>query len=137
MADVARHTPRPDIDILSDVNSVIAQYPPTAADRHSFTTTVQDGLVTLHGHVRTPISRRYLINELPKLDGVRALDSDALFDDESIRLDVGRLLPDGAMANVLQGTVALAGALPHGDDLVALADVLARVPGVVRVVANS
>ncbi len=127
---------RPDVDIQKAIISVITQYPPTAADRHTIHVSVQDGAVVLSGHVRTPINRRYLLNEIPKIDGVRAVDSSTLYDDESIRIETGQRVPPGVLVSVRYGTVALTGSLPHGTELDTLAAAIAAVPGVQRVVAS-
>ncbi|MDZ4770904.1 MAG: BON domain-containing protein [Chloroflexota bacterium] len=136
MTDAADIAVRPDMDIHKQITSIITQYPPTASDRFYIITSVQDGVVVLSGHVKTPINRRYLINEIPKVPGVRALDSSSLFDDETIRIEAGRRLPQGVMANVRYGTVALSGEVPAGTDLDVIAAAVSAVPGVLRVVAN-
>lgn len=136
MAEPTVTLKRPDIDIQNDIVSIIVQYPPTAADRHHIDVKVADGVVTLTGHVLTPINRRFLLNRIPRVHGVRALDSTLLHDDETIRLDIGQQIGADMFANVRYGTVALSGKVPEGDDLDALAGLIASVPGVVRVVAN-
>lgn len=125
---------RPDIDILGDVNDLIVTYPPLAADRHHVHLSVKSGVVVLTGHCKTPINRMYLIERAAAVPGVIGVNADELYDDESIRLNVGKQLPYGVYANPMFGVVVLTGALPADvsqDDLILHA---AEVPGVVRVV---
>ncbi|MBL8131286.1 MAG: BON domain-containing protein [Anaerolineae bacterium] len=136
MTEPAVVVQRPDIDIHNEIVSIITQYPPTAADRFHIHVSVQEGVVVLSGHVLTPINRRYLINQIPKVVGVQSVDGTQLFDDETIRLEVGRRLPKGLVANVRRGTVTLSGALPGEEPMQGIAALVASVPGVVRIVAT-
>lgn len=136
MADAPAVNQRPDIDISDDINDIILRYPPTASDHNHIHYAVQDGLVALGGHVKTPISRRFLLNEVPNIEGVRGVDVSRLYDDETIRIEVGRLVPQGVFANVQFGNVVLSGKLPDGTGIEALAQSVGGVPGVKRVVAS-
>ncbi len=136
MAEPTTAHARPDIDIENDIYDLIMTYPPTASDRRQIHIRVQGGAVTLSGHVKTPINRRYLLNKVPQLSGVTHFDSSRLFDEETIRIDSGRALPIGVLVNVRMGTVILTGTLPEGVDLEAVATTINRLPGVERVVAQ-
>lgn len=127
---------RPDMDIQNDILAIIVQYPPTSADRHQIEVSVTDGQVMLKGHVKTPINRRYLINQIPAVSGVQSVDCSQLYDSETIRLEVGRRLPQGVIANVRFGTVVLTGELPENVNVEALAQSVANVPGVARVATS-
>jgi len=124
-----------DLDILEDVEHLIAHYPPSRKDRHAIRVVVKDGHVNLSGHVQTPNTRRYLMDNLPNIDGLRSVTADALYDDESARLDVGKVLPVGVrLGRVYYGRVVLSGKLPagaSGEDVIARVQ---QVPGVGRVV---
>lgn len=127
---------RQDPDILEAIQTIIARYPPLTADRHRIDVTVQAGVVILNGHVKTPITRLYLVERIAELEGVRGISADSLFDDETIRLEVGRRLPDGVIANVSYGVVVLSGHLPEGTASEQVAQVAGAVPGVNKVVTH-
>lgn len=135
MAAVQQPTPQ-DLDIQEAIQSIIARYPPLTADRHRLQVAVRDGIVVLTGHNRTPITRLYLVDRAAELDGVREVDDSGLYDDESIRLETGRILPEGVFANPLYGIVVLSGALPAGTKEAALVKRVEKVPGVVQVVTH-
>jgi hypothetical protein len=127
---------RPDVDILEDLHTVIAHYPPLAADRHHVRVAVVAGEVVLEGHVMTPITRHYLIEHAATISGVRAVRANALYDDETIRLELGAGLPEGVFANPDHGVVILSGELPGGAIAADVVQRAAAVPGVVRVVTT-
>ncbi len=114
MTDTQVTTERADMDIAEDIESLIAHYPPSRNDQRHIDVHVKNGHVTLTGHVQSPTTRRYLVVQIPSVEGVRSINADLLYDDESIRLDVGRGLPMGVqLARVYYGTVVLAGKLPQ------------------------
>lgn len=127
---------RQDMDISEDIQTVIAHYPPLTADRHHVRVHVQSGVVILEGHVKTPITRLYLVERVAMLDGVRGVSADGLYDDETIRLEVGHCLPDGVLANPAYGVLVLNGDLPEGMTEVEVAQLAASVPGVSKVVTH-
>ena len=127
---------RPDVDIQAEIERRMLNYPPLAKDRHNIQIQVNEGVVRLTGHVQTPNTRHFFVNAVPTVDGVVAVDSSELYDDENIRLEVGRLLPLGVNVGRSQyGNVVLVGRLPEG---VSRADVEAKVrevPGVRQIIA--
>jgi hypothetical protein len=128
---------RADLDILEDIEHLIAQYPPSRKDQHSIHVQVKDGHVTLTGHVQTPNTRRYLLDLLPGVSGVQSFDAEQFFDDESIRLDVGKVLPMGAqLARIQYGTVILSGKLADGQNAEGVVARVGAVPGVTRVITD-
>jgi osmotically-inducible protein OsmY len=134
-AIMAQAAVRPDVDIIEDIEDRIAHYPPAMRDRHHIQVSSQNGLVTLKGNVMSPNTRSVLLETLPQVEGVRAVNAHELFDDESIRLDVGRLIEPGTMfANIECGVVVLSGRLPSGMTAEACVRQVAQVPGVRRVV---
>src|SRR5687767_15020665 len=109
MSDVQALATRPDVDILSDVQTMIYRYPPLNQDRHHLETAVENGRLILSGYVKTWNTRRYLETAAPELRGVTSVDLSHLFDDDSIRLEIGKVIPVGVIANIEYGTVVLTG----------------------------
>lgn len=135
------HTPtieqRPDIDIHSEIDHLIAHYPPLQHDRPRITVTVEAGVVTVRGNLQSLVTRRYLLNQLPDVPGVVAVNAESLYDDGTIRLTAGRIVPPGVtVAGVHYGQVVLGGRLPEGTTQDAVADSVAQIPGVVQVVTS-
>ena len=132
---MAQATARPDVDIIEDIEDLIVHYPPTMRDRHYFHVTSQNGHVTVRGHVKSPITRSILLEILPQVEGVIAVNADELYDDESIRLDVGRLVEPGVMfANVQYGVVVLSGRVPPDMQVDRLKSEVSKTPGVRQVI---
>jgi osmotically-inducible protein OsmY len=127
---------RPDADIVADIEHSITQYPPMMHDRHHVSYTAENGQVTLSGHTRTSITRRYLVETVKSLPGVVAVNADHLYGDEVTRLDVGQLMPHGVYSNVDYGVAILTGQLPEGITAEALVQAVRAVPGV-RAVRSS
>jgi osmotically-inducible protein OsmY len=127
---------RPDIDIRDDIYDMVAHYPPLQADRHHFTVDVRDGNVTLGGHVKSPITERYFADRVKEIRGVLSVNSDRLFNEEEIRLEVGRRIPTGVIANTVYGSVILTGMPPQGKSGEAVVNDVAQVAGVQRVVTQ-
>ncbi len=129
--------PRADVDIERDIDHLIAHYPPLTKDRHSIKTQVENGVITVSGHVQTPITRSYLLKNLPLIPGVSAVKSDNLFTDETIRLEAGRLIPVGVvLARVQYGSVVLTGKLPEQTGADTLVSQIRAIPGVKQVITT-
>jgi osmotically-inducible protein OsmY len=127
---------RPDIDIQNDIYDLVAHYPPLQADRHYFTVEVRDGKVTLSGHVKSPITEHYFADRVKDVPGVRSVNHDHLYNEEEIRLAVGRRIANGVIANALYGTVILTGTTPQDMSGDAVVNDVAQVAGVQRVVTQ-
>ncbi len=125
-----------DSEVDANIHHFIAHYPPLANDRKSFKIAVKDGVVTVKGHVQSPNTRRYFVDRLPEIEGVTGVKADGLFDEQTIRLDLARLLPVGVQGNVRYGLVILAGELPAGTSAETLIAQVASVPGVERVLTQ-
>lgn len=123
-----------DSAILESIQHLIATYPPLTNDRNALHIHIREGAVTVSGHVQSPSTRRYFLDRLPGLPGVRAVEADTLYDDHSIRLHVSHVIPAGVQANVRYGTVVLSGELPEGAVVPELAQRVLVIPGVERVV---
>ena len=134
MSDVQALAIRPDEDILNDVQTMIYHYPPLNQDRHHVQAAVVNGRASLSGYVKTWNTRRYLEGAMPQIRGVTDVDLSRLFDDDSIRLEVGKVIPVGVLANVEYGTVVLTGHAPEGMTADELAAKVGAVQGVRRVV---
>lgn len=134
MAEIIAPAPA-DIDIESEIEHLMAVYPPMAKDRRAVQVDVQDGVVTLSGHVQTPNTRDYMLSRIASVPGVRSVRADALYDDVSVRLNVARLLPDGVrLARVQYGVLVLTGKRPAGMTAEALAEQIGALPGVARII---
>ena len=128
---------RADLDILSDIEHLIAQYPPLVKDRHAIKLDVKNGHVTVTGHVQTPNTRRYFLNTLPKIEGVKSVDAARFYVDESVRLEIGKVLPVGALvAKIQHGVVILTGDLPAGTNADSVVKSVGQLPGVVQVIPD-
>lgn len=134
MATTDAPVTRPDIDILDDLNLWMTGYPPLVNDRKHIRVVVENGVVQLSGNVKTPITRGYLLNNIKKIEGVQGVVDSALYDDETLRLHVGRVLKEGAIGQIEWGTVVLTGHLPEGAALETAVEAIGRVPGVTRVI---
>jgi osmotically-inducible protein OsmY len=121
---------RTDLDIEADIEHVLAHYPPLTHDRPYLEVTVQNGVVTVNGSTRTGITRRYLVDALRRIPDVARVEANGLFSDDTIRLEVGRLIPPGVIANVMHGTVILTGSLPGEVNAMELIAAVDNVPGV-------
>lgn len=137
MTETSVISQRPDIDIQADIDHLIAHYPPLQKDRKSVRYEVTDGVVTVSGHVQTPSTKRYFLDRLPNVQGIKAVHADGLFDDETIRIEAGKIIPVGVvLGKVFYGTLVLAGQLPEGVTEESLASQVGAVPGVQRVVTD-
>lgn len=129
-------TARPDLDIAYEIEDVMYQYPPLSHDRHHVQMNVSGGGVVLSGNVKTPITRRYLVEQVQHLDGVVTLNAEGLYDDETMRLEVAKLMPLGIFMRIEFGVVQLTGSAPAGTTADDLAAQIAVVPGVRRVISR-
>lgn len=127
-------TQRPDELIVEDIRHLIATYPPLTADRTAIHCTVYEGAVTLSGHVMSSNTRRFLLNRLETISGITSVNSGALYDDNTVRLDVSRILPPGLQANVRHGHVILSGDPPLDTPIEAVAKRILALPGVINVI---
>lgn len=121
---------RPDEDILEDIREFIRGYDPLKRDRDHLQYTSDKGHVVLIGHTRTTKSRRVLVDNVPDIPGVVSVDSAHLYDDESLRFEVGKVLPRGTFVRVNYGTVVITGTLPKGVEEKAVIEAVKAVPGV-------
>jgi osmotically-inducible protein OsmY len=133
---VTRVEPRPDVDIYEDIDQIIVRYPPMVNDRHHIKASVENGAVKLAGHVRTGITLRYLLDSVAQIPGVATVDSSQLYNDETVRREVGQLVPPGVFVNVEIGVVILSGRLPPGTDAATLIEQVRAAPGVRQVIAK-
>ncbi|NDJ61637.1 MAG: BON domain-containing protein [Chloroflexi bacterium] len=134
MAERAAPSLRPDVDILEDLHRAIGDYPPLVADRRRYRISIDDGHVTLSGHVRTPINRRTLIERVQAVADVQSVTTDDLHDDETIRIAAGQAVPAGMSVIVEYGAVILSGRLPAGAAAEPVVERVLTIPGVTRVV---
>lgn len=121
---------QPDEDILEDIREFIRGYDPLKRDREHFDYTSVNGHVTLVGHTRSAKSRRVLVDNVPDVPGVMTMDASQLYDDETLRFDVGKVLPHGTFIRVNFGSVVITGTLPSGADANAVVEAVKAIEGV-------
>ena len=124
---------RPDEDIELDIQRLIKSYPPLNNDRHHLNIGVAEGKASISGHLKTPMTRRYLISAVQRVPGVASVSSDGLYDDETIRLQAGKMVPPGVLVSSDYGVMVLAGKLDEASRD-ALIKKLEQIAGVKRVV---
>jgi osmotically-inducible protein OsmY len=122
---------QPDVDIEADIRAFVRSFDPLKQSDRYFSYHVQDGVVTLKGNVRSAAAKHALLENLPKIAGVKAIHAEGLYDDDALRLAIGRLVPPGTIARVNYGRVVLSGYLPSGTDSQAVIDKVKSVAGVV------
>lgn len=127
---------RPDEDILDDIHSLFTTYPPLQHDRHAVSIRVERGVVTLEGHIKAMPTYRYLQANLPKVKGIRVINADNLFEDETIRREVGKVIPVGMQVRVEYGVVILTGKLPEGAAVEDVVQQVASVKGIKRILTT-
>lgn len=125
---------RPNVDVLADIRELITRYPPLVHDKHHFKVTVNNGIVTLIGHLKTQATLQWFLARLPLIPGIKELVHDQLYDDDQIRLESAHYLPLGMFLNVQYGTVILTGNVEKGADLESLAQEMGNTDGVNRVI---
>ncbi len=123
-------TSRPDADIMADIEHSIVIYPPMMNDRHHVSFYVEDGNVTLKGHTRTSITKRYLIETVKTLDGVKEVDASGFYSDEVTRIDIGQFVPNGVFSNVEYGVAILTGSIDDDSAAAALVNTVQAMPSV-------
>lgn len=127
---------RSDAAIEDDIHDIIVNYPPLSHGRHHIDVVVEDGHVTITGHVKTDPTELFLKKTVQQVPGVKSLNADELYSDSGVRLDVAKKIPYGVYVQVEYGSIVLTGKLPEGmkeDDLVKK---VRDVPGVHRVITK-
>ncbi len=119
-----------DEDILHDLNRLVRSYKPIIMSRGRFQYSVRNGVVTLTGNINTKLNRVLFLDELAQLDGVVALNDTHLYDDDTLRITIGKLLPEGVRVRCDHGAVKLIGRLPQDVSAEELQGRVAEVPGV-------
>ena len=76
------------------------------------------------------------VDHVRAIAGVNGINADQLFCEETIRIDAGRPIPQGVIANAIYGTVVLTGTLPTGTSAEDVVKDVALIPGVQRVVTK-
>lgn len=127
-------TQRDDTTILEDISHLIATYPPLANDRHAIHVQVENGAVTVSGHVMTTNTRRFFLSRITSIDGVKSVDAENLHDDTAVRIQLSPLIPAGVQANIRHGVVILSGEPPQNIE--ALANKILELKGVEKVVSG-
>src|ERR1041385_8967099 len=102
-------TQRDDTSILEDIYHLLATYPPLANDCLAIRVHVENGAVTVSGHVMTINARRFFLIRLTSIEGVKSVDAENLHDDTAVRIQLSPLIPAGVKANIRHGVVILSG----------------------------
>lgn len=129
-------SPIADADLKAAVEQVIIDYPPAIHDRHRIHIIVHNGEVALKGNVKSAITRKYLLEHVARVGGVTLVDFSGLYDDDTIRLDVGQVVPHGVFVNVIYGAAVLSGTPPTDMSVEELVRKVGTVSGVQRVVTS-
>ncbi len=98
---------RPDMDIEDDINASLRRFAPLMAARRFFKIQCIGGHVKVRGNSGSPQSKRVLLDHIQKTRGVINVDLSDLYDDETIRLNIGAILSEGIQVNVQFGAVVL------------------------------
>ncbi|MEO0564460.1 MAG: BON domain-containing protein [Chloroflexota bacterium] len=136
MAETTQKQARPDIDILSDLPDVIETYPPLAHDRSRMTITVEGGVITATGNVKTAGTRDIFERRAAEIDGVQGVNVRGLHDDDTIRLAAGAATPYGVRVAVSYGAVVLTGERPTDAKLAQMTKKVEKIAGVRKVIPN-
>jgi osmotically-inducible protein OsmY len=97
---------------------------------------VKNGVVNARGHVKTPVSRDKFIENAQQIPGVKTVNTDHLYDDSTLRLDVAKVLPYGVYSNLQYGAVILTGKIPEGTTEKKLTSAIRKIKGVRAVLLN-
>lgn len=131
MADhVQEMTTRSDEVIAQEIREFIRANDPVKASRPNFSFNVINGVVRLDGYVANRREYRILLDNIPEMAGVVAVDDTMLYDDENLLLKVAHYLPRGVRVRVEDGKVSLLGQIEDDTDAIELILDLAAVPGV-------
>lgn len=127
---------RTDEDILEDIHRLVRSYKPLILSRGYFQYHVVHGVVMVEGHIKSALARQIFTDSLPDIEGVVAVDASKLYDDETLRYSLGKLLPDGVRVRTDHGVVVLTGHLPADMPVNALIGLVGEVHGVREVKAD-
>lgn len=122
-----------DEGILRSIHDFVRSYDPLNAAKEYLHFEVLNGVVRVSGHVQGERQKRVLLDNLPDIRGVMAVDSSGLYDDDSILYAVGLMLPRGVRARVSYGDVYLIGKRPDDLNVNELIMDVSEVPGVLEV----
>lgn len=128
---------RSDSEILEDVDRLIRDSFSLSSSRGHYRYAVHNGVITVKGNISSRIGYEWFVGNLTALDGVMALDDRELYDDETLRIKIAEVLPQGMRVRVKYGVVALVGQMSVNDP--AAQEAIARVGemrGVVSLVIN-
>lgn len=117
-----------DEDILEAIHAFIRSYDPLRMSRSHLHIAVHSGVVTISGYVKNARTHELLINALPNLEGVVAVDANHLYDDDNLLMKVGKRIPRGTRARVDHGRVTLMGQRPSDPE--ALMDDIGELEGI-------
>lgn len=124
---------RSDAAIEDDIHHIIVRYPPLTHDRHHIHVQVENGHVTISGYLKSQPTEYIFEKNIRQVAGIKSLNTEALYNDEDLRVAVGKMLPYGVQVNVQYGRVVLTGRLPEDTPVEDVVNAVSQVPGVHRV----
>lgn len=133
MADTAVPIAKSDADIEHDIYQLMLDILGTRLSRDHVKYRVQDSVVILTGHIASSFGYEMLISNISQLDGVVAIDNEALYSDEDLRMQISENLPIGLRVHLLHGVAGLAGRLPADVDLLEVVSRIAELRGITSV----
>jgi len=136
MAETQEKQSRSDLYIKHDIDHLETSYPPLVNDRHQVEITINEGVITVSGYVKSYPTVEYILSQFPKVEGVTSVNSDDLYVDESIRREAGKVIAPGVSINVEYGSVIISGLLTEGFDSELLVKQVSSVEGVRRIVTS-
>lgn len=116
--------------IAQEIRDFIRGYDPVKASRPSFSFSVINGVVRLEGYVANRREYRVLLDNIPEMAGVVAVDDAMLYDDESLLLTLANYVPRGVRLRIEDGKVSLLGQIQDDTNAIELILDLAAMPGV-------
>lgn len=122
-----------DEGIAGNIRTLLRSYDPLKASRDTLDFAVMNGVVRFSGYVNNKRSYRVLMDNVPDIPGVVAVDDTHLYDDETLTYEIGEVLPLGLRVRAEGGEVFLMGRVPSDVDVQELILDIAEVPGVARV----
>lgn len=127
---------RTDQDILEDLHTLVRTYDPLKISRPFLRFEVHNGYVKVIGHVSSARTEHLFSQEILKVEGVAAVNIDDLFDDETLRFEIGKLLPTGTRIRINHGHVVLTGFKPTDKTVEELMNDVGEMPGVQSVITQ-
>lgn len=128
--------------LRASIRKTLWDYEPLRATRPVLDISVRDGLVTLHGRVRTSAIKEISEYMLLRVPGIRAVRNELIADPEVVRAVADAVAADPELGptcpiiEAREGVVVLAGEMPTDDIARRVVELAASVPNVVSVTSH-